>query len=79
MLFRAVYELSTIKAIAPDTYRYTPEEWRIYSQGYYFGVVRSLKVMDLAENRFKLRRRTLHIATKVRNRDNPKAERGAGE
>lgn len=68
MLFSAVYELCTIKAIAPDTHHYTPEEWRIYSEGYYFAVARSLKVMDLAVVSFELRRRTLHVQTKLRNR-----------
>lgn len=68
MLFSAVYELATIKAIAPEGYRYTPEEWRVYSEGFYFALARSLKVMDLAENRFKLRRRTRHVETKLKNR-----------
>lgn len=64
----AVYDLCTIKAIAPDGYVYTPEEWRIYSEGFYFAIARSLLVMDLAENNFKMRRRTRHAATKAQNR-----------
>jgi hypothetical protein len=68
MLFSAVYELCTIQAIAPEPHRYTPEEWRVYSEGYYFAIARSLKVMDLAETRFKLRRRTRHIESKRRGK-----------
>lgn len=68
MLFQAVYELTTIKAIAPDGYRFTAEEWRAYSQGYYFALARSQKVMDLAVVRWKMYRRTRHVETKARNR-----------
>jgi len=63
-----VYELSTVKAAVPDTYRFTLEEWRAYQMGYYFAVARSLKVMDLALNRWKMARRTAAAATRARKR-----------
>jgi len=66
MLFSAVYELCTIKAIAPDGYRYTPEEWLIYSEGFYFAVARSLKVMDLAVRGYSLYLRTRRAEARAR-------------
>lgn len=68
MLLSAVYELCTVKAIAPDEARYTPAEWRVYSEGYYFGVARSLTVMDLAVNRWAMYRRTRTLETRARKR-----------
>lgn len=66
MLFSKVYELCTIEAIAPDGYRYTPEEWRIYSEGYYFAIARSLKVMELAVHAYGLYLRTRRAETRAR-------------
>lgn len=62
----AVYELCTIKAIAPDDYHYTPEEWVVYSQGYYFAIARSLKVMELAVHAWGLYCRTRRAENRAR-------------
>ena len=68
-LLAAVYELGTVAPIAPEGHRYTLAEWRAYAAGYYFGIARALKVMDLAATRFAMYRRTRQADTKRRNQE----------
>lgn len=56
MLAQAVYELCTVRPHDTPGLRLTPPEYRAYSQGYDRAIVMSLKVMDLAYDRWKHRR-----------------------
>lgn len=69
MLLGAVYELSTVEPAEPEGRKYDATEWRFYSEGYYFALARSLKVMDLAVNRFAMYRRTRQAESRRRNKE----------
>jgi hypothetical protein len=61
-----VYELSTVKPHTPDTARFTDAEFQIYHVGYYTALRYALLVMELAHDRWKLRRRHRRAEAKAR-------------
>ena len=53
-MLAAIHELTTVRPHARNCEQFTPAEWRIYREGYYWGVVSALRVAALAVERFQL-------------------------
>lgn len=61
-LMSAVYDLATVRPHQADDARYDAREWRAYCDGYYYALRMSLRAMELALVRRKLRERELRRA-----------------
>lgn len=68
MMQAAVYDLMVARPHEPDAAHFTIEQYRYYRQGYDHALVLALKVMDLADRRYKLRVRTLQLAARNEKR-----------
>jgi hypothetical protein len=66
----AVFDLTTCKPHEPDEARYTAVEYRAYVEGYTLALVMALKVMEFAEERWRMHLRTKRLeAKRQRERD----------
>lgn len=61
MLQEAVYDLLVAKPHEPENARFTAEEFVVYRQGYDLALVMALRVMQAAERRFALYKRTRRL------------------
>ena len=62
----AVYDLMCCTPHEPAGARFSPEQFALYRQGYDVALVMALKVMNLADQRYRVRVRTLYLEAKNR-------------
>jgi hypothetical protein len=65
-LFRAVYELATVRPYQADHCKFVGREYRAYCEGYYCALQTSLRAMELALVKRKLRLRDRRRANAAR-------------
>jgi len=61
MMQESVYDLCTCKPHEPPGRRFTNLEYDLYREGYQFGVLMALRVMEAARERHALYRRTRRL------------------
>lgn len=66
MLQEAVYDLLVAPPHEPDGARFTAEEFAVYRQGYDLALIMALRVMQAAERRFSLYKRTRRLEARKR-------------
>jgi len=62
-----VYDLLTARPHVRDGRRLSPDEFRVYVEGYDAALQRAFQVMDLAVDRWKARKRHKHESTHKRS------------